>query len=68
MPKQNQSLELVVTLRVRYDLHGTSPKDVQDQLDFAIEMLANRGLLTGDLPAEVAEWSHDLTVADAQPS
>lgn len=55
-------------LRVVYDAHGTSTRALRDQLDALVSLASSRGLITGDLPAEVDSYSHQVLVTEHKPA
>jgi hypothetical protein len=48
---------LSLTITVTYDLNGESEQSLRENLEFVAAHAAGSGLLTGEGPAEVDEWS-----------
>jgi hypothetical protein len=60
MARHNQAT-LRLVLEVTYNLNGTDVRQLKDNLDFMLEEAFGRGLLTGELPAEVRSWNKAIT-------
>lgn len=59
---------LVLTLNVEYSLNGEQVGDLKSRLMRMIERAVDEGLLTGEGPAEVEEYSYRVEVLGDQPS
>jgi hypothetical protein len=57
--------ENVVTLQlsmdVTYNLNGTSIDELKGLLDYAVKHLSGNGMLSGETPATVEGWDHEIT-------
>lgn len=60
--------KLVLTLTVDYSLNGEEISQLRSRLPRMIERSVGEGLLTGDGPAEVDEYSYRVEVLGDQPS
>lgn len=53
-------MKLQLTLKVSYAPNGETQAFLQDCLDFLVQKAIGDGMLTGDGPAEVEEYSYDI--------
>ncbi len=53
-------MKLELNIRVEYEPHGTSEAELRGILECAAEHLIDRGLITGETPAEVKKCSHEV--------
>jgi len=59
MPKSNEA-ELTLTLKVRYQLDGTTVEDLKRNLTSMMEEAIGNGRITGDYPATVITHSYEI--------
>ena len=53
-----------IIIDIDFDLNSVDEKDVDRELDYAVEHLANNGWLKGTTAAQVKNWSY--TVEDPE--
>lgn len=59
-------MKLRLTVDIKYDLHGTNPRYVEELLGDAFRHILAHGLLTDDTPATVAEWEMRVEQVNGQ--
>jgi len=53
-------VSLRLTIFVKYDLNGVNKAEMEEQLHYAADFLANEGLLSGNSEAIVSTWSEEV--------
>lgn len=54
-------MKVKIEIFIEYDMNGEPFEAVEDQLMWALDHLYNCGLLSGDLNAEVEDYSRAIT-------
>lgn len=54
-------MKVKVEILIEYDMNGEPFDAVEDQLTWALDHLYNCGLLSGDLNAEVEDYTRTIT-------
>ena len=54
-------MKVKVEILIEYDMNGEPFEAVEDQLMWALDHLYNCGLLSGDLNAEVEDYTRTIT-------
>ena len=54
-------MKVKVEILIEYDMNGEPFQAVEDQLMWALDHLYNCGLLSGDLNAEVEDYTRTIT-------
>ncbi len=50
----------VLTVKIEYDLNGTSKAALEQVLEYMARRAAGEGMLSGNTTAEVVQWDQDV--------